>query len=614
MSLTNTDLTPAALIRLFNRVGECLTTDPGLTWSPKRAVETLAVSFELSQCCILILDEESGEFEVAADFHDYGIASSLGCRYKSDVSRALLNMIKEGLVVKVCDEELKRLSAEELGLLQQFMTKGQAEQLAFIPLTCDRNVKGMLFMRSFSTRPAINNFTLDICQTIAESIASTIHKMQVLNRAERPTSIFSQVRLPLALVDMKSGRIIEANPAFNKFVNLADDEELSSSFQELVSERDYKRFQDASNQVSERKPVVPVYELAIIDRSGNEVHVSLNLSYMEFDSNKVLVVSLLPDAGNGYSQDFQPQEGPRAFSKVVSADSDDKTLRLLNKQLKFERLSRQLASRLHSSLDRDAILQAAVDTLGRGLSAHRCLVIRSSGLTSPVVAREFAELEVSLLGVGRTATFPVNIVGMFKDKTVSISNLGSFDFLGQEEQWARSQTAELRILADEGVQALLGTPIMQNGVPIGVLILLQYGRPRKWTSEESEMLELTANELAIALQHSEEYKHVKDQLLNLSTLANLTQHLSATLTMSATREKLVSITDKAVETDKLTLLSVREMEVLKLIASGLSNREIAQRLFLTESTVELHASRIKKKLKLKTRTALVKYACDNDVV
>jgi DNA-binding NarL/FixJ family response regulator len=58
-------------------------------------------------------------------------------------------------------------------------------------------------------------------------------------------------------------------------------------------------------------------------------------------------------------------------------------------------------------------------------------------------------------------------------------------------------------------------------------------------------------------------------------------------------------------------LSLRELEVLKLIASGLANREIAQRLFLTESTVELHASRIRKKLKLKSRTALVKFACDN---
>ncbi|MBL0184760.1 MAG: response regulator transcription factor [Candidatus Obscuribacter sp.] len=45
-----------------------------------------------------------------------------------------------------------------------------------------------------------------------------------------------------------------------------------------------------------------------------------------------------------------------------------------------------------------------------------------------------------------------------------------------------------------------------------------------------------------------------------------------------------------------------------------ANKEIAQRLFLTESTVELHASRIRKKLKLKSRTALVKYACDNGLV
>jgi DNA-binding NarL/FixJ family response regulator len=67
------------------------------------------------------------------------------------------------------------------------------------------------------------------------------------------------------------------------------------------------------------------------------------------------------------------------------------------------------------------------------------------------------------------------------------------------------------------------------------------------------------------------------------------------------------------ETNKVPL-SGRELEVLRLIASGMSNREIAQHLFLTESTVELHASRIRKKLKLKSRTALVKFACDNHLV
>jgi DNA-binding NarL/FixJ family response regulator len=91
----------------------------------------------------------------------------------------------------------------------------------------------------------------------------------------------------------------------------------------------------------------------------------------------------------------------------------------------------------------------------------------------------------------------------------------------------------------------------------------------------------------------------------------LTQQLTNTLELVSRSGKPDSAEDKVRQAGSSPPLSLRELEVLKLIAGGLANREIAQRLFLTESTVELHASRIRKKLKLKSRTALVKYACDN---
>jgi DNA-binding CsgD family transcriptional regulator len=52
-------------------------------------------------------------------------------------------------------------------------------------------------------------------------------------------------------------------------------------------------------------------------------------------------------------------------------------------------------------------------------------------------------------------------------------------------------------------------------------------------------------------------------------------------------------------------ITPRELEILGLIAGGLSNREIAERLFVSENTVKTHSSRLFDKLGAKRRTQAV---------
>ena len=59
------------------------------------------------------------------------------------------------------------------------------------------------------------------------------------------------------------------------------------------------------------------------------------------------------------------------------------------------------------------------------------------------------------------------------------------------------------------------------------------------------------------------------------------------------------------------LLSRREHEVLRLLGEGLSNREIAARLFISPKTAEHHVSRIYAKLDLRTRAEAAAYAARN---
>lgn len=61
-------------------------------------------------------------------------------------------------------------------------------------------------------------------------------------------------------------------------------------------------------------------------------------------------------------------------------------------------------------------------------------------------------------------------------------------------------------------------------------------------------------------------------------------------------------------------LSEREVDVLRLIALGHTNAEIAEQLFLSVRTVETHRSHIQQKLRLSTRAELVGYALDRGLI
>jgi two-component system response regulator NreC len=61
-------------------------------------------------------------------------------------------------------------------------------------------------------------------------------------------------------------------------------------------------------------------------------------------------------------------------------------------------------------------------------------------------------------------------------------------------------------------------------------------------------------------------------------------------------------------------LTEREVEVLRLIALGHTNTEIAEQLYLSVRTVESHRAHIQQKLGLTKRAALVRYALEHDLV
>ena len=65
---------------------------------------------------------------------------------------------------------------------------------------------------------------------------------------------------------------------------------------------------------------------------------------------------------------------------------------------------------------------------------------------------------------------------------------------------------------------------------------------------------------------------------------------------------------------RIDSLSKREIQVLELIAEGNFNKEIAQKLFISEKTVKNHVSSIFKKINVSDRTQAAIYAIKNEIV
>lgn len=61
-------------------------------------------------------------------------------------------------------------------------------------------------------------------------------------------------------------------------------------------------------------------------------------------------------------------------------------------------------------------------------------------------------------------------------------------------------------------------------------------------------------------------------------------------------------------------ITPRELEILEAIAAGLSNREIAERLFVSENTVKTHAGRLFDKLSARRRTQVVQRAKEEGLI
>lgn len=98
-------------------------------------------------------------------------------------------------------------------------------------------------------------------------------------------------------------------------------------------------------------------------------------------------------------------------------------------------------------------------------------------------------------------------------------------------------------------------------------------------------------------------------------LRNGHEYYSASITHLLLKKYISKIQNDSVEGySRLSALSSREIEIVRLWGESLTNKEIADRLFISVRTVESHKNHIMQKLNLKTAVDLVKFAIRNNII
>jgi two-component system response regulator NreC len=102
----------------------------------------------------------------------------------------------------------------------------------------------------------------------------------------------------------------------------------------------------------------------------------------------------------------------------------------------------------------------------------------------------------------------------------------------------------------------------------------------------------------------------------LNTVSNGKPYFSVEVTQSLLHPEVCSKSNFDVDPDSIQLskLTEREIEVLKYIAEGFSNKEIGEQLFISHRTVDTHRTNLMKKLEAHNIAGLIKFAIKNGMV
>jgi DNA-binding NarL/FixJ family response regulator len=161
---------------------------------------------------------------------------------------------------------------------------------------------------------------------------------------------------------------------------------------------------------------------------------------------------------------------------------------------------------------------------------------------------------------------------------------------------------DVRMPVLDGIEA---TKLLRESAPeIAVLILTTFG--------EDEVLwgALEAGAAGFVLKDAS----AEDLIAAVRAVAGGAAWFDAAVAPRVLDHYRTRVAPAARDATRLELLSDRELDVLKLIAKGATNHEIASTLFVAEATVKTHIGSIFGKLGVRDRAAAIVFAYDHGVV
>ena len=370
--------------------------------------------------------------------------------------------------------------------------------------------------------------------------------------------------------------------------------------------------QDAIAKLENRKYDVIVIDYELPDNEDGSLVASLHklvpdcpiIVITAVDSPELALKVLLSGASDylpkiAEYQKFLPRAITTNLQRAMLLENLRETYHRVEQSSKDEALLNRLIVSIHGSLELEDIVDKAVHSLSDELGVSRALVCLSADPVSDMrIAAQATNSTVAPISE-KSALFSKYhdlLLDVGERRPLVVMNEDTFAF-------AKDVRSEVNL---SGILSMIMVPLVYRGRLMGLVHLDQCDYPRVWAVDEINLLTRIAHQLSIAISQARLYRIVETQSNSIDKLTELCSQLSSVV--NSTRE----LTERTESHEKMRVkLSTREIEVLTNVAQGLSNREIAEALHITEGTTEVHVSRLRKKLNLGSRAALVRYAYEN---
>ncbi len=298
-------------------------------------------------------------------------------------------------------------------------------------------------------------------------------------------------------------------------------------------------------------------------------------------------------------QKFLPRSITTNLQRAMLLENLRETYQRVEQSSKDEALLNRLIISIHGSLDLADIVDKAVQSLSSELGISRAIICLTSDPTSSIrIVRQLTPEHLEAMSEKSI------LFSQYHDLLLDVGERRPLVVM-QDDTFAFAKDVRAELIQFH-ILSMIMVPLVYRGRLMGLLHLDQCDYARCWTVSEINLLTRIANQLSIAISQARLYQIVETQSTSIDKLTELCSQLSTVV--NSTRE----ITERNESREKVRVqLSTREIEVLRNVAAGLSNREIAETLHITEGTTEVHVSRLRKKLNLGSRAALVRYAYEN---